>query len=367
MILSICNDPGFLEIMVIVKQTINVIKIVAPFILIFMMMFDIIKAVTSGRYDDISKNIKKIPKRLIAAVMIFLVPTVLELLLNLIDEKVDYANCITNANYETIQNLYLDRADSYVTQAEETENEYDLNQAKASVTSLSDEELKTKYSKRLEVVQKSIENKKNDKYHKNEEAYQKAYTKFKESKGNLSLNKLYPYYNQCDARWTKVQTSAGLYDSCRNGCGYNSLSMVISGLKSNPDITPAIVIPSVIPFSGSKTAISDAALYSNNLTVLYNVKPEVLFYRGQSMSIEQKKQKIVEALKQNKPIVLLIPGHYIALVSISNNKISVLDPYNQVYNGNYTIDELYDKWYNYSNRCTRQNICGFIFAVSYSN
>ena len=359
MVLNVCNDPQFLEIMVIVKRIINIIKVFAPIVLIIMMMVDIIKSVTAGNAEGISKSMRQIPNRLLAAAMIFLVPTILEFTLNFVDDSFEYAACITNADYEIIQVLYTNNADNYVIKVEQSLNEGDLASARYAVNLLTDESLKISYNARLDKVAKKIESSK---------PTPSVNTGYNNSSGNVDSNKTFPYYNQCDSRWKKISLNNGsTYNTCNCGCGYASLAMIISGLNNAVAITPKTVVPYVITFSYGNCAISDAALYnSEKLKSKYGVTPTVLFYRNDSLSDSQKKQKIVEALKAKKPVIVLVPAHYVVLTKINGDQITVLDPGNSSNNGTYTIDSLFKKYYNHKNRCTEQGLCGIRFAISYS-
>lgn len=374
---NVCTDPQFLEIMVVFKQIINIIKVAAPIVLIVIMMIDVVKAVSASDYDKISASTKQIPKRLLASSMIFLIPTILEFTLNILDENFDFASCITNAEYENISILYVDRADTFVTEAENTLKESDLIQARSAVALLSDETLRNTYSERLDVISEIIKNRKKDFYDKNAEINASYSPKYQNSSGNIPENKNFPYYAQCDgnSKWRYVDLGNNVtYNTCECGCGYVSLSMIIAGLNRNASLTPDVIIPYVKTFSSPSCPISDAALQNENLKLKYGVKPEVLFGRNSNLSqekTEKEKRQIVEALRKNKPVELLIPGHYIALVSISGNDIVVLDPGNKSNNGVYTIDAVYNKFWDYANRCTQpekpgEEQCGFIYAVSYS-
>jgi len=362
MILSVCNEPEFLEIVVILKQVINIIKIGAPLVLIVMLMVDVVKAVTAGNSDNISKSMKQMPSRLLAAAMIFLVPTVIDLVLNVVDEQIDYATCITNANYDTISLLYVDRADTYVAQAEASLKKVDLISARSFVNLLTDEELKESYNARLDKVEEIIKSR-----NKEEFLEPTPKSKFENSAGNIEENTKYPYYNQGDSRWRSIKLpNGGTYDTNGCGCGYAALAMVLASLNNDPTITPKTVVPYVINYSASKCAIADVTLYDSHIKSEYGVTPTVLFYRNTSLSHEQRKAKIVESLKAKKPVVVLVPGHYIALFSMGGDKILALDPARVQYNGVYTIDSLFDKFYNYVNRCNNGIGCGFMYAVSYS-
>jgi len=110
----VCDTTGFLRIMYLIKVLLNIVRFVVPLILIGMTIFDLVKNVINPKNKD---GMKKITNRLIAAVVVFLVPTIVSLSVSLIDyitdnNTTDYklTSCYTNANMECINNIeaYLD-------------------------------------------------------------------------------------------------------------------------------------------------------------------------------------------------------------------------------------------------------------------
>ena len=105
---NFCNEPGVLNAFLIIKTILNVIKIIVPIILIIVCMLEIGKAVAANE-DTLNKLYPKIITKLIAAVVIFLVPSIINLSINVIDSGNDYStsSCWTNANKDTIASLEL--------------------------------------------------------------------------------------------------------------------------------------------------------------------------------------------------------------------------------------------------------------------
>lgn len=72
------------------------LKILVPVALIVMLSVDLAKGAFSDNADN-SKMISLIVKRIIAAIVIFMIPTILNLTINLLDDindvKSDYTNC----------------------------------------------------------------------------------------------------------------------------------------------------------------------------------------------------------------------------------------------------------------------------------
>ena len=79
-ILGSCPDE-LVSIMAIVRFIVNVICIAIPIILIVLIILDLAKIVTAGNIDDkLKKEVtSKVVTRLIFAVLIFLVPTIVRL------------------------------------------------------------------------------------------------------------------------------------------------------------------------------------------------------------------------------------------------------------------------------------------------
>ena len=73
------------------------IKVVVPIILIVVGMLDLAKAVTEKNEDNIKKAQQALIKKAIAAVIVFLIVTIVALLMNLIGNKY-YGKCMTCIN-----------------------------------------------------------------------------------------------------------------------------------------------------------------------------------------------------------------------------------------------------------------------------
>lgn len=88
---TICD--GLQPVMRIVGIVILGIKIVVPIILIIVGMIDLAKAVTEKNEDNIKKAQQALIKKAIAAVLVFLVVSIVTVLMTLIGSK-DYDECM---------------------------------------------------------------------------------------------------------------------------------------------------------------------------------------------------------------------------------------------------------------------------------
>lgn len=76
------DDKGLVPVFRIIKMCLNVIRIAVPIILIVMTVLDISKNVIN--IDD-KVSMKKIGTRIISAIIVFLVPTIVNIVLGLVD------------------------------------------------------------------------------------------------------------------------------------------------------------------------------------------------------------------------------------------------------------------------------------------
>ncbi len=103
---AVCEEVAVQRVMGIVKLIMNVICIVVPIVLILLGSFDLFKAVTAGKDDDIKNKQKTLIKRVIAGVIVFLVPTIVTILMNLIGAD-DWKACWNGArdDFQALFNL----------------------------------------------------------------------------------------------------------------------------------------------------------------------------------------------------------------------------------------------------------------------
>lgn len=77
-----CSESGVISIFKLVKTALNVIRLAVPIGLIVWTMIELFKNVLN---PDDKDSKKKIMNRAIAAVVVFLVPTIVNLVMNLVD------------------------------------------------------------------------------------------------------------------------------------------------------------------------------------------------------------------------------------------------------------------------------------------
>ncbi len=119
MIASMCSDPKVLEVMKYVNIFISIIRIVVPLILIFTLMFKFMSVIKAGNEDELAKVKKTAVVNVIAAVIIFLIPNILGIIIKITFPKNDYNNCL-EVDDTVITQAYENRMEKLVINAEET-------------------------------------------------------------------------------------------------------------------------------------------------------------------------------------------------------------------------------------------------------
>ena len=76
--LRICEYGGVLRTLKIIGMAINIVKIIVPLLVIGTAIMSVFKTVTSGKADDLKGSFILILKKVIAGLIIFLIPTVLD-------------------------------------------------------------------------------------------------------------------------------------------------------------------------------------------------------------------------------------------------------------------------------------------------
>ena len=87
-ILAACGDEALLTILSVVRSAINLVTFAIPIILIVLGVVDLSKAVIASDEKKTKEAQKMFTTRLIYAVVIFLIPTIITLLFNLLDNPV---------------------------------------------------------------------------------------------------------------------------------------------------------------------------------------------------------------------------------------------------------------------------------------
>ena len=158
MILAICNSPEVLSTMKYVKVAVDLIKIIVPIALIISVMVSLINVITGKAEDELPKALKSSVNKVLAALLVFLVPTFVNIVFDVMDaKKIDFASCLNNATDENIKDAFNKQAETYVAVANTSLLRGDYTYALSKVNNLKDESEKKELTKQLEEIKKKVE------------------------------------------------------------------------------------------------------------------------------------------------------------------------------------------------------------------
>lgn len=94
---NLCTNPRALKVFKFIGNILKVAFIIVPILLIVMGSIDFMKATVAGKDDDIKKSQSVFVKRMIAAVIVFFVPIITNLVMGLLtdDTTIKNSNCLT--------------------------------------------------------------------------------------------------------------------------------------------------------------------------------------------------------------------------------------------------------------------------------
>ena len=178
MILSVCDSGDVLSALRIVRILIMIIKIVVPIILIVSLMLNYMAAVSSGDNDALSKANKNLVPKVIAALLIFFIPTFINIIADATSNSVDFMKCISDATSEGVDRAYYNEAKSSVERANKTLSRSDYNIAVTQINKISNTSYKSTLNNALKTtLAKIVEKEKKEaeeRARKEKEAEEKA-------------------------------------------------------------------------------------------------------------------------------------------------------------------------------------------------
>ncbi len=157
MILNICESPQVAETLNIVIRIIDVLKVVVPIVLLFSLIFRFISVSTKNDQDALATLKKKAVPNIIAAVLIFVIPSVIGLIIDISFKESGYSDCMKGMTVEEIQQLYEAKASKLISKAEETLNISDYTNAMNYMQYIDNEDKKQEYEARLKTVKEKTD------------------------------------------------------------------------------------------------------------------------------------------------------------------------------------------------------------------
>lgn len=112
-----CDDPGIVRVIALVKTLLNIVRFSLPIILIIMIILDLYKNMINGNSDSKESIIKKSGNRIISCIVVFILPTIINLFLKFLstieiysdDYTNDFATCYNESSIKLANKLEKNR------------------------------------------------------------------------------------------------------------------------------------------------------------------------------------------------------------------------------------------------------------------
>ena len=102
-LIDMCTNPYILRVMFILVAVLKIVCIVVPIIIMGTTMVKAFNAVVSGKEDNLKEILPVTVKKIIAGLVIFFLPTILNMCFSLVgDSSYEINLCESNLNMETI-------------------------------------------------------------------------------------------------------------------------------------------------------------------------------------------------------------------------------------------------------------------------
>ena len=324
MILNICDNPSVLEVIRIINMVILIVKIAVPILLILTGMITLMKTIKVADDVLLAKAKKQLISNAVAAIVIFLIPTLVNVLVKVSDTNNQYKDCLYSANFDGINQKYYENAETAVSKAESTKTYNDYYEALSKVNEVKDAEQRKSFMNRLDTVKSSIDNKiKEDNKKEDTKSESNSTNSGNSNNTNVpsdtdasngdyhvnSINRIkYNLYNQGDSRWGSVKYDSN-DDIASNGCMITSIAVLSSAYDSS--ITPLTVFNSNYRHRSAYKGVN--ALSNNTFSC----------YQNNSMS----NSDIVSNLKSGNVVIIMVKAksnftnsqHYMALIDIKQD------------------------------------------------
>lgn len=90
---NFCKDFG--STLRLVSYSILIVRILVPLLLVVMSTFDLYKAVTGGKDDDLKKQMVILGKRVVIGIAVFFLPSFVNVVVNMLNKQpADYKTCL---------------------------------------------------------------------------------------------------------------------------------------------------------------------------------------------------------------------------------------------------------------------------------
>ena len=394
-----------------VGNVITTVQIAVPIILAIIGAIDFAKAMTSEE-KKMNEASRTFIKRIIYALLVFFVVALVQVLFSFLEDKNDSFSCAScmlgnkcnvtvlnvgkenpsNSKSKKVTKIKIAEKKSSMTEGENfrlkvevtpknaTNKNMNYKSSKQEFAIISYDGVITAIKKgKTTITVTSQDNKKvSAKFTLNVKAKpEKPKNNTTEVDGSGASGKIdgsvkgFNYFNQAkSSTYGSVPFCGGIKTLHSSGCGAMAFAMVANNLVDKT-YNPAMVA-NYLCHHGHESCVQrgDCGLpefWFTNADFLnkFGLKSKHIIGDVGNSQVKESKEKMLKELNKGKMLIIHVAIHYIALASGGQDKIIVLDSGSQVFNGTYTIDQLWNLISDYRGRCSNSGNCGLHGAYSF--
>ena len=152
-----CTNPDILKVILFIKEILRIILFIAPIGLIVMLGIDFFKNVAASKEDEMKKNVSIAIKRIIYAVVLFLILPIVNFVMSIIGGLGDnYADCYNNAEKEIIEGFAEDQAQIAINTLLLNPTRKNLINAQNAVEKINDKTTKESLNSTIKNIEQTI-------------------------------------------------------------------------------------------------------------------------------------------------------------------------------------------------------------------
>lgn len=306
--LNACSDSNFLSVILLVKDILEIISIIVPIILIIMLAIELCKIVF-GDEKIVPKVTKSILVKVIAAVAIFFIPTIVNIFLGMLDQvKFSGSACWLNANSTTIAEFKAIEEANKLQEQEELGRASEEAKAERERVEKIREEARKENEKKAEEERKKNENK----------------------NGGIELGNVI-YYNQCDPSFGSHLYYSSCGDICHCGCGPTSSAIIASTFLGASGHHPIDAVNWICSHGG---CTANGTYASKNAEYLKSLGLNV----SQEYSYSSNRQFLLDQMATGKYLAIILVhnntgrniftggGHFFVITGVKNGEFTIAQP-----------------------------------------
>lgn len=104
-VLDTCNDPALSSVLASVKNIMLLIQIIVPIVLLVAATIEFVRLTIN---PEDKKGFRNILNKVMAAIIVFIIPVLINLVMGAVGESTDFTNCWNNASFNNGSAEYVE-------------------------------------------------------------------------------------------------------------------------------------------------------------------------------------------------------------------------------------------------------------------